>query len=70
MQSIRSGTEILRSGKSLAVVAGMKKPNDHAEPTKVEGYKQNKKQLYFTSVAGMLKNGYDVCVWCLALWFL
>jgi len=24
----------------LAVVAGMKKPNDHAEPTKVEG-KQN-----------------------------
>ena len=23
-------------GGSLAVVAGMKKPNDHAEPTKVE----------------------------------
>ena len=23
-------------GRSLAVVAGMKKPNDHAEPTKVE----------------------------------
>ena len=23
-------------GHSLAVVAGMKKPNDHAEPTKVE----------------------------------
>ena len=27
---------ILRSRRSLAVVAGMKKPNDHAEPTKVE----------------------------------
>ena len=25
---------------SLAVVAGMKKPNDHAEPTKVERYKK------------------------------
>ena len=25
-----------RSRRSLAVVAGMKKPNDHAEPTKVE----------------------------------
>ena len=24
------------SRRSLAVVAGMKKPNDHAEPTKVE----------------------------------
>ena len=23
-------------GASLAVVAGMKKPNDHAEPTKVQ----------------------------------
>jgi len=27
---------ILRSRRSLAVVAGMKKTNDHAEPTKVE----------------------------------
>jgi len=27
----------------LAVVAGMKKPNDHAEPTKVE--RNKKKQL-------------------------
>jgi len=26
--------EILRSRRSLAVMAGMKKPNDHAEPTK------------------------------------
>ena len=25
-----------RKWRSLAVVAGMKKPNDHAEPTKVE----------------------------------
>ena len=25
-----------KSERSLAVVAGMKKPNDHAEPTKVE----------------------------------
>ena len=30
------GSEILRSRRSLAVVAGMKKTNDHAEPTKVE----------------------------------
>ena len=28
--------KILRSQRSLAVVAGMKKTNDHAEPTKVE----------------------------------
>jgi len=28
--------EILRSRRSLAVVAGMKKTNDHAELTKVE----------------------------------
>ena len=28
--------KILRSRRSLAVVAGMKKPNDHVEPTKVE----------------------------------
>jgi len=26
--------KILRSRRSLDVVAGMKKPNDHAEPTK------------------------------------
>jgi len=26
----------IRSRRSLAVVAAMKKPNDHAEPTKVE----------------------------------
>jgi len=25
-----------RNRRSLALVAGMKKPNDHAEPTKVE----------------------------------
>ena len=42
MQWIRSGIEILRSRRSLTVVAGMKKPNDHAEPTKVEN-KKNKK---------------------------
>ena len=28
--------KILRSQRSLAVVAGMEQPNDHAEPTKVE----------------------------------
>jgi len=28
--------KILRSRRSLNVVAGMKKTNDHAEPTKVE----------------------------------
>ena len=28
--------KIWDSRRSLAVVAGMKKPNDHAEPTKVE----------------------------------
>ena len=33
---IKPGTEILRSRRSLAVVAGMKKRNDHAEPTQVE----------------------------------
>jgi len=27
---------MLRSRRSLAVVTGMKTPNDHAEPTKVE----------------------------------
>jgi len=31
---IKSGKEILRSRRSLAIVAGMKKTNDHAEPTK------------------------------------
>ena len=37
---------VLRSRRSLAVVAGMKKPIDHAEPTKVERLKnKNKKQL-------------------------
>ena len=29
---------------SLAVVAEMKKPNDHAEPTKVEQLKKKKKE--------------------------
>ena len=43
MQWIRSGIEILRSRRSLAVVAGMKKSNDHAEPTKVERTKEKKK---------------------------
>ena len=33
---IKSGIEIPRSRRSLAVVAGMKKLNDHAENTKVE----------------------------------
>ena len=34
MSWIRSGIEILRSQRSLAIVVWMKKPNDHAEPTK------------------------------------
>ena len=33
---LKSGIEILWSRRSLADVAGMKKLNDHAEPTKVE----------------------------------
>jgi len=37
--------EILRSRRSLAAVAGMKTPNDHAEPTQVE---RLKKHLYRT----------------------
>jgi len=40
-------------------VAGMKKTNEHAEPTKVERYKKQKKQKNFTltGLAGrVLKN--------------
>ena len=33
---VYTNQSILRSPRLLAVVAGMKKPNDHAEPTKVE----------------------------------
>ena len=33
---IKSEIEIPRSRRSLAVVAGMKKTNDHAEPTKIK----------------------------------
>ena len=33
--------KILRSQRSLAIVAGMKKTNDHAEPIKVELLKKN-----------------------------
>ena len=33
--------------KSLAVVVGMKKPNDHAEPTKVERSKTNLKKSQY-----------------------
>jgi len=32
----------------LAVVAGMKKTNDHAEPTKVERIKKEKKCTFYT----------------------
>jgi len=31
---MKSGIEILQSRRLLAVVAGMKNPNDYAEPTK------------------------------------
>jgi len=34
-----------RSRRSLAVVAAMKKPNDHAEPTKVERIKKREKSF-------------------------
>ena len=37
--------KILRSRSSLAVVAGMKTPNDHAEPTRVE-----RKEMYLVSI--------------------
>ena len=40
MKWIKFGIEILRSRRSLAVVAGMKKTNDHAEPTKDERLKK------------------------------
>ena len=36
---------ILRRRRSLAVVAGMKKPNDHAEPTKAERLKKKKSYI-------------------------
>ena len=39
MQWIKSGIE---NPSKSAVVAGMKKPNDHAEPTKVERLKKRK----------------------------
>jgi len=43
---IRSVQEILRSWRSLAVVTGMKKPNDHAEPTKVERLKKSINSIF------------------------
>ena len=36
MYWIKSGIEILRNRRSLAIVEGDEKTNDHAEPTKVE----------------------------------
>ena len=47
MQWIKSGTE-----NPLAVLAGMKKPNDHAEPTKVE--RKEKERFYVTEVNEIL----------------
>ena len=38
------GWKILRSRRSLAVVAGMKKTNDHAEPSKSNAKKKRKKK--------------------------
>ena len=40
--------------KSLAVVAGLKKPNDHAEPTKVERKKTQKQTNKLVIVEHML----------------
>ena len=37
---ITSGIEILRNRRSLLLVAGMKTPNDHVEPTIVEHLKK------------------------------
>ena len=38
---MKSGIEILQSRRLLAVVAGMKNPNDYAEPTKSRTLKNN-----------------------------
>ena len=43
MEWIRSGIEILRIPRSLAIVAGMKKQNDHAELTKKSSAKKKGK---------------------------
>ena len=43
---IRPDIEIFRSWRLLAAVAGMKKPNDHAEQTKVERYKKSNEHVY------------------------
>mgnify|MGYP000631007991 CR=1 FL=1 len=39
--------KIFRSRRSLAVVAGMENPNDHAEPTKVERTKKVGRYVVF-----------------------
>ena len=53
MSWIRSGIEIHRSRRSLAVVAGMKKPNDHAEAKKSRTLKKpKKKQNTHTQIYG------------------
>ena len=41
IMTLGPGIEILRSRRSLVVVAGMKKSNDHAEHTKVEHLKKH-----------------------------
>ena len=40
------GIEILRCRRSLAVVAGMKKTNDYAEPTKKLNAKKKRVKVY------------------------
>ena len=40
---IKSGIDIFQSRGSLAVNAGIKQTNDHAEPTTVERYKSNRR---------------------------
>ena len=42
MQWVKSGEKILQSRRSLAVVVGMKKTNDHVEPTKSRTLKTKK----------------------------
>ena len=66
MSRIRSGIEILRSGRSLAFVAGMKKTNDHADPTNVEHLKKQK-VLLSLSLSGYSRKSHTVIVMSLRI---
>ena len=47
MYWIKSEIEVLRSLRSLAIVAGINKPNDHAELTKVQRLKRKSLPVYY-----------------------